>query len=169
MPLNQTSFNYSVSWSDFTQQSSRPSEEDEDAQIHPEMSFGNFQLKAVGRGVGIKDVDIDINLVSNDCWVVTSQMTNDLLKHEQGHYDIIAISAREMHKKLLKLSGTNTDDLQKKVDALKEKMGGLAQKVDKRYDTQTDHSRNTKQQPIWNKAIAAEKQKPDGSIDNLPQ
>jgi hypothetical protein len=169
MPLNQTSFNYSVSWSDFSQKSSRPQGENEDAQIHPDMSFSNFQLKAVGRGVGIKEVDIDITLVSNDCWVVSAQMTNDLLKHEQGHYDILAISAREMYKKLLALSGTDTDDLQKKVDALKEKMEKLAQKVDKRYDTQTGHSRKAQEQQQWNKAIAAEKQKPSGSLNNLPQ
>jgi Bacterial protein of unknown function (DUF922) len=168
MPLDQISFSYPVSWSDFIQKSSRPAGETEDAQIHPEMGFSNFQLKAVGRGVGIKDVDININLVTNDCWVVTSQMTNGLLQHEQGHYDIIAISAREFYNVLLGLSAASTHALQTKVTELRTRFQQKATTVDKRYDTQTDHSRKTQQQQQWDKAIAAEKQKSNGSISNLP-
>ena len=50
-------YSYSISWSDFTQQSSRPTTEDEDAQIHPEISFANFKL-GKDRGVTIDEVDV---------------------------------------------------------------------------------------------------------------
>lgn len=168
MPLNQTSFTYSISWSDFNPQSSRPQGVTEDAQIHPEMSFSNFQLARNRNSVSITDVDVNISLVSNDCWVVSSQMTNDLLIHEQGHYDIIAISAREFYNALIGLSAASTHALQTKVTQLQARFQKKATTVDARYDTQTDHSRNTQPQQQWNKAIAAEKQKSNGSISNLP-
>jgi len=167
MPVN--GFDTAISWSDFQTIPSRPHGVDEDAQIHPEMRPGNIKLGRKGNAVIITDVTIDIGLVSTDCWVVSAESSNsDLLKHEQGHYDIIALSAREFHSKLLKLSAKSTQGLQQQVDDLKSKMEKAVQKVDKRYDTQTDHSRNTQNQQLWNKKIAEEKQKPDGSIDNLP-
>ncbi len=166
MPLNN--FTYSVSWSDFTQRTSSPAGVAEDAQIHPQRSFSNFKLAKKGNAVIITDVDIDIALVSTDGWVVSTQMSNDLLKHEQGHYDILALSARELFNDLLTLTAASSHKLQQKVDALKTKAGQLVKKVDARYDTQTIHSRNTQVQQTWDQKIAAEKQKPNGSINNLP-
>ena len=167
MPLNN--FTYTLSWSDFTQLPSRPSSNDEDAQIHPEISFSKFKLAKKGRGVTISDVDVDIHLVLNDCWVVSAQMSNDLLKHEQGHYDILAISAREIYNELLKTSAANTNDLQVKVKEVHKKMAQLSSQVNNRYDSKSEtfNSRNTAKQTAWNKAIATEKQKPDGSLINL--
>ncbi len=95
-------------------------------------------------------------------------MTDDLLKHEQGHYDIIALNAREMYQNLLTLSASSTHQLQEKVNGLQEKSAKKVKRVDERYDDQTDHSRKTSVQQTWNGRIAAEKSKPDGSIDNLP-
>src|SRR5688572_28089885 len=97
-------FTTNISWSQFQQISSRPAGATEDAQIHPEMSFSNFKLKSKGKSVAIADVDIKLYLVTDDCWVVTKEMSADLLKHEQGHYDILALSARELYQKLLTLT-----------------------------------------------------------------
>jgi hypothetical protein len=166
--MGLTGFTKSISWSQFKKLSSRPAGENEDAQIHPEMSFSKFKLGRNGNAVTIQDVEIDIKLVSADCWVVSSQMTNDLLKHEQGHYDILAISAREFYNGLIGLSAPSVNELQNKVTQMQATMQSNANTVDGRYDTQTDHSRITNAQQTWDKKIAAEKQKPDGSINNLP-
>ena len=164
-----TNFTYSISWSDFTQLSARPHGENEDAQIHPDISFSNFQLARNGRAATISGVDVNISLVSNDCWVVRAQMTNDLLTHEQGHYDIVALSAREFYNTLMGLSAASVHALQTKVTRLHTKFQSSATAVDSRYDTQTNHSRNTQKQQQWNKAITVEKQKLSGGIDNLPK
>ncbi|WP_158070029.1 DUF922 domain-containing protein [Cnuella takakiae] len=132
------------------------------------MGFSNIKLKSKGKSVGIADIDIKLYLVSEECWVVTKEMSNYLLKHEQGHYDILALSARELYKKLLTLSALNTQQLQESVTQLSEKTQERVKKVDERYDQQTNHSRDKAAQQIWDQKIAAEKQKPDGSIDNLP-
>ena len=105
-------FTYSLSWSDFTSLSARPHGENEDAQIHPDISFSNFQLARKGRAATISGVDVNISLVSNDCWVVRAQMTHDLLTHEQGHYDIIALTAREFYNSLLNFTAKSTRALE---------------------------------------------------------
>jgi hypothetical protein len=169
MALNQTDFTYQVSSSDFKKVAARPGGVKEDAQIHPETRPGKFTLGKNGNAIVIKDVEINIGLVADDCWMLSNLSGNaDLMKHEQGHYDIVAISARELYKGLLKLSANTTRDLQKKVDEFKDGIQKLVTAVDDRYDRQTDHSRKTKEQQQWNKAIEAEKQKPDGSLANLP-
>ncbi|OLY94436.1 protein of unknown function [Cnuella takakiae] len=161
-------FTTKLAWSQFQNFTTRPAFETEDAQIHSKMGFSNIKLKSKGKSVGIADIDIKLYLVSEECWVVTKEMSNYLLKHEQGHYDILALSARELYKKLLTLSALNTQQLQESVTQLSEKTQERVKKVDERYDQQTNHSRDKAAQQIWDQKIAAEKQKPDGSIDNLP-
>lgn len=167
MALN--GFTYSVSWSDFSVVQSRPPNVPEDAQIHPEIRPSKFVLGKKGRLVIIKDVQIDIALVSSDCWVLSTQASNTaLLKHEQGHYDIVALSARELFNGFLALSADSTHKLQEKATALQESMHKKVELVNQRYEDKTKNSRNTSEQAIWDKRLGAEKQKPDGSIDNLP-
>ena len=162
-------FTYSVAWSDFNQVPSKPNGVTEDAQIHPEMSFSNFKLARKGKSVTITDVDVNIALVAADCWVVAKQMSNELLKHEQGHYDILAISAREFYKSLIGQSASSVHDLQKNVTKMQAALATKTATVDARYDTKTKNSQDKKEQQNWDKQIAAEMLKADGSIDNLPQ
>ena len=116
----------------------------------------------------IAEVDISIGLVKSDCWVVESKKSDYLLNHEQKHYDIVAISAREFYNALLKMSASSTHELQTMVTNLQENVQKRVAEVDARYDDQTKHSLDKTIQDSWDKKIAAEKQKPDGSIDNLP-
>ena len=161
-------FNYIISWSDFINRQTRPTGVTEDAQIHPELSPGEIKLAKKGKSVAITDVDIKITLVKSDCWVVESKKSDYLLKHEQGHYDILAISAREFYNSLIGLSASSTHELQKTVTKLQEDVQRRVARVDARYDAQTKHSLDKVAQNSWDKKISAEKQKPNGSIDNLP-
>ena len=166
MPLHN--FNYLISWSDFIARSSRPANVSEDAQIHPEIRPGKIKLASKGKAVTIAEVDISIGLVKPDCWVVDGQKTDYLLNHEQKHYDILAISAREFYNSLMKMSAASAHELQTMVTNLQEEVQKRVARVDARYDDQTKHSLDKTVQDSWDKKIAAEKQKPDGSIDNLP-
>ncbi len=165
MPLNN--FDYQLSWSDFSALPRRPAGVDEDAQIHPEMGFSNFKLASKGRGVTVSDVDIDINLVRSDCWTVEKAKSDDLLKHEQGHYDILALSAREFYQNVRTLTARSSHELQRQVTALANRMARRVKTIDEVYDNETKHSRDSANQQNWLKKIAIEKQKTGGSIDNL--
>ena len=166
MPLHN--FNNLISWSDFITRGSRPANISEDAQIHPEIKPGKIKLASKGKAVTIAEVDISIGLVKSDCWVVDRKKTDYLLNHEQKHYDILAISAREFYNSLMKMSAASAHELQTMVTNLQEDVQKRVAKVDARYDEQTKNSRDKTVQDSWDKKIAAEKQKPNGSIDNLP-
>jgi predicted secreted Zn-dependent protease len=96
-------------------------------------------------------------------------MTNTLLSHEQGHYDITALGARELYNALLQLTAPSGHELQTRASQLRQRIQQKINRTNTRYDTQTNHSQNAAAQHTWQQRIAAEKQKPDGSIDNLPQ
>ena len=168
MPLNN--FNKTLSWSDFNQQPGQPGGANEFAQIHPDMAPSNFVLARVKNAITVTDVTIDLSLIADDCWVVASRMNNDLLKHEQGHYDILAISARELYNALVGLSATTTDALQRKATKLQEKFAQQATQVDARYDSenQTNHGINATIQQTWDQRIAAAKASPGGKLADLP-
>jgi Bacterial protein of unknown function (DUF922) len=87
--------------------------------------------------------------------------------HEQGHYDIITLSARDFYREAKALSGKSSADLQKQISALRDRMDRKVRGIDKRYDAETDHSRNKDKQSDWNKAISRQKQKGDGGLDGL--
>lgn len=167
--MSMTNFmNYSVTWNDFKDLSQQPAGEKENAQINPEMRPSNFKVGKKGKAAIVASMDMNVVIVKENSWVVTSAKSAYLLQHEQGHYDIMALAARENYNKLLKLQGSTVSDLQKQMT---ETQGGVETKVsivDKRYDTQTQHGADQTKQKEWDQKIAAEKSKPEGSIDNLP-
>lgn len=161
-------FNYQLTWSDFRSVSTAPDFADEYAQIHPDITFTNFQLTRRGRALVITGVDVTIRLIADDCWAVTAHQNADLLKHEQGHYDILAIGAREFYNRLMGLSAANADALQPRASALFQQFNQAANEVDDRYDTLTNHSINTSVQQSWDQSIARAKANPRGTLRDLP-
>lgn len=166
MPLNN--FHDFISWSQFSQLTSRPTGEDEDAHIHTRMKL-SYNMGGKGKATIVSSADVDILIVTQECWVVTSEMTKELLKHEQGHYDIQALVAREFYEKVLALSAPSDDALRKKVKQLEAKLQQVTNSVNKRYDTQTNHSQITQAQQTWDKKLETAKKNLKGLVDDLPQ
>ena len=94
-----------LSWSDFLSVDSLPDSSGDDAQtattmpelsgIHPVLAHGRFSLPDLTLSVGL---DRSQTLV-----VKTAQKTDDLLKHEQGHFDITVLTVRALAKELEQL------------------------------------------------------------------
>jgi hypothetical protein len=87
----------------------------------------------------------------------------DLLKHEQGHFDMAEILARELNAnkeqvlKVLRGEGGTPEDSkadheQKLGDHFLELMKELGEQAE-RYDTETEHCRNKNKQEEWNKKM----------------
>lgn len=140
----------------------------EAAQIHPEVSFSNFQLTRSKTAVVVKDVDIKVSLVAVDCWVIDQQQSDSLLKHEQGHFDICAISARDLYKAILAVSAKSTQDLQVEISKLQLKFAQKAALTDANYDNFTNHGSKADIQLQWDQIIETTKKNVNGTIDNLP-
>lgn len=166
MSLN--GFDDTISWSDFNQLTSRPAGEKEDARIKTRMNL-NYDMGGKGKATIASKVNMDILIVKPDCWVVSSEMKEDLLKHEQGHYNIQTLVAREFYEKVMALSASTDAKFKKEVRKLEANFQKVTDVVNKRYDKATDHSMNTSMQQTWDKKIDAAKKKPNGTIDDLPQ
>lgn len=166
MSLNN--FDNSISWSDFTPQSSRPHGENEDA-FTKAMFRHNYNYTRNGNAIAVTDATVDITMVTAQSWVVSGQTTTDLLQHEQGHYDITALGAREFYNALIQLTARSVRELQTKISTAHSKYQHKINRANIRYDNQTNHSQNVQVQQQWDQSIATEKQNTNGSIDNLPQ
>lgn len=166
MPLD--GFDTLISWSGFQNLPGRPAGADTDAETMARYRAPKINFVGKGKAVGVDSADVEIRFRSEESWVVQGKQTNYLLNHEQGHYDITALGAREYHKNLFTLTANDSKSLQEKINKLDASFIKKISVVNKRYDAQTDHSQKKAEQDKWDKAIAAEKQKSDGSLDNLP-
>lgn len=82
------------------------------------------------------------------------ELSDDLLKHEQGHFDIALICGAELQKRL-----DDTTFTLKTCRAVSSRMYQEAyaklRKMQFDYDRETNHSKNSEEQAKWNAALAA--------------
>lgn len=161
-------FNYLISWPDFTHVPAKPQGVTEDAEIR--LQFPQKYDYDIGKNfVKVTNLSVDIGLASPECWVLTSQSTNmDLLKHEQGHYDITALGAREFHDKLDGMEAANENALKKEIRRIRNAVQKKIDTANLNYDDQTKHSLNTQVQLTWNQKIDVAKKNPKGTVTDLP-
>lgn len=165
MSLNN--FNYLVSWSDFTRVSARPTNEDEDAYIHTRMHL-SYQMGGRGRSTIISSAEVNVLIVTSDCWVVSSEANDELLRHEQGHFDIQALVAREFYNQVIALTAATDRAMQRLISQLQTRLEQSTASVNERYDTVTNHKLNVAVQRTWDQRIEAAKLNPNGLVTDLP-
>ena len=143
-----------VLWSEFQEVATRPSGENEDAQIDTQ----TLQPERVGvaREQGrfrLGNFAVKVIVIRDNSWVVASQKSDTLLAHEQGHFDITGLVARDLVKALGALRVSTTDELQREVSRLFETYDAWAKSLSKQYDDETNNSRNAKIQAEWEARI----------------
>lgn len=170
--MSLTNFNKILTWNDFNKLSVRPPGKSEDAVISATWRIDADQLARKGNAIILEKYTVEIYLVADNCTVLTGSVTGpksaELLKHEQGHFDIIALGAREFNNKVSKLSASTEIELTKKIDELNKTISDKTNVVDERYDTVTNHSMNTSVQQTWDQKIDAAKKNPKGTVEDLP-
>lgn len=84
-----------------------------------------------------------------------SNLTPELLKHEQQHFNIADIYAKKLKRQFDDYTSTHTQD-----DSTVADMAHIVQKIltdcddyNDLYDKETDYGRNTTQQKKWKKKI----------------
>jgi hypothetical protein len=125
------------------------------------------------------NVVITITLNPQKSW--KRQPPNSLLKHEQGHYDIVALIARDLFIDIMQLKpntypnhGAALADLR----PILTKYGGTAEKLSVIYDStqQTNHGNNPAAQAKWDAMIqrsftetrSSQQTAPDGTPYKIP-
>lgn len=94
-----------------------------------------------------------------DCdksWAVTR--SDQLLEHEQLHFDISELYARKLRKALSKKKLHKKSYL-KEVNKIKEKMWSALDETQTQFDQETDFSRNARNQAAWRQQINSELKK----------
>ncbi len=144
-----------LSWNDFLPVDSLPDGSGDDAQTAttmPELS-GIRPVMAQGR-FSLPDVTLSVTLDRTQTLVIkTAQKTADLLKHEQGHFDITVLTVRALAKELEQLKAGSPAALGQHMSAALSKHQQRADMLEKKYDHETENSRNQDSQKKWNDAI----------------
>jgi hypothetical protein len=118
-------------------------------------------------GYRIDHVQVLVTLDRANMWSVKSARSDALLQHEQGHYDIVALVARDLYEELLGWNSGRSpkrfrreDDLTgaanrklRTAKALAGQLAGTSSKVGI-YDTETKHGLDAKAQERWTNALA---------------
>jgi len=87
-------------------------------------------------------------------WVKKDQITDDLLQHEQGHFDIGESYTRKLRKSL-SVHDFTIDNLQKDIPDIYNKIMEECVEEQRKYDKETNHSKDIEEQAIWNAKIAS--------------
>lgn len=145
-----------ISWSEFREVVTRPSGETEDAQIDTR----TLQPERVGvaREQGqfrLGNFTVKLNVIRDNSWVVANQKSETLLVHEQGHFDITGLVARDLVKALGALRVSTTEELQREVTRLFEAYDAWAKSLSNQYDGETNHGRNAIIQAEWEARLRA--------------
>jgi hypothetical protein len=144
----------SIAWSEFNERNSRPEGVDEDAQIHSEVQLSpEVTVESDNGKLKLGSFTVQVVVISEDTWVVKGHTSTALLAHEQGHYDITGLVGRDTMNDLKALRARSSRDLQRDVDRILRNARQLAKTLTDKYDSETNHSQNTRAQQEWEKKI----------------
>jgi hypothetical protein len=164
-----------VSWGDYKPVATSP---DGVSNAYTEARFNvSYDLKVIidSGNYRVSNVLVTVTKIKGNMWAVSgaAARTAALLKHEQGHFDIVGLCARDLCRELL-ATGYDVKEIAKNSDAgstqveRNDYVWGLAQPIieeavdranalsaslggdDGKYDTETDHSNNATGQTKWN-------------------
>lgn len=120
------------------------------------MSYG-FSAEIIGGKVAV-NYTVNSFFVANKSWVKKRYMRDYvLLKHEQLHFDITELFARKFRKALSEM--TFTKNVKTEIKEVYHAITKEKAKLQELYDAETDHSKNTTAQKMWEQKIANELQK----------
>lgn len=85
-------------------------------------------------------------------WIKPGKKSSQLLKHEQLHFDISELTARQFRKYLTQ-QNIKPEKIGDKVDRKNKALKRQNKRLQKRYDRQTKHGTHPKRQAKWEKKI----------------
>ncbi len=165
MPL--TGFDHQIRWSEFQKRNARPNGVDEDAEIHTAAPLNYNYSRGSDGSFRVDTITVRVSVNSSASWVVRTAQNTDLLQHEQGHYDIQALGARELYNRASNVSEGSVRDLQQRISEIGAEVQRKVDRANSRYDSETNHSRNRTQQLSWDRRLSAAKASQTSTLDNL--
>ena len=90
--------------------------------------------------------------IKANSWVKNGKGSEFLLNHEQRHFDLSEVSAREFRMKLKKANFTS-ENFNEEINKITRYINERYDKLQKLYDSESDHSRNEGKQKEWDSRI----------------
>jgi hypothetical protein len=145
-----------LTWSDFRRVDS-VSGTSEHARIAAEMSFP--QPLRIERAEGeYRLPQFTITVTPQPARTVARRsvaLSLALLRHEQGHYDIVVLAARALARELEGMTAGSAQELTRRVEDYVSKHTDRAERLSEAYDRATDHSHDPAEQARWTERIDA--------------
>ena len=181
--MSVTGSNRRLSWADYSKvnESLKPPYS---ANTHAELTPDCRYSYSPDGSWKIVHTSVAVTIDKARSWIVKGHESKDLLIHEQGHYDIMAIGGRDLERRLVPLKGSiepgatrqATEDAVKAAvqAALDEQTAKISAEIDKiqdMYDEDmecgTNHGLQTHWQTLWKHAIINAKNNPKSQISDL--
>ena len=110
-----------------------------------------FQSFGLGNRIEVEGF-VTCYFIKTKSWVKHAKESDYLLNHEQRHFDLAEVGARELRKKFKQSHFTN-ENFKKETSLLINETDEKYKKLQVQYDTETNHSRIEDKQEEWNKKI----------------
>ena len=136
-----------LTWDDFLGKPDKTSTHDAFTNWNVSYSFGGTKLKGDTIFFTLLKVKLEFN--GKESWIKREKSTNELLMHEQGHFDIGRLCSLELQKTFnttIFLKSNFQTKPQLLFDSILKKYNQMG--LD--YDKETDHSKNKAEQLRWN-------------------
>jgi len=139
-----------LTWDDFKD---KPREDRYAAEILT--SIGYIQHNEVVKGVIHVNLAVKVDAAKSDCWVKPGAMDSYALNHEQRHFDIEKLVSEHFKKKILTMN-LPVDNFDGPISVEYFETLREATRMQKLYDTETNHGQNRQVQAEWNEKIDKE-------------
>ncbi|MDP1800128.1 MAG: hypothetical protein Q8L81_02160 [Bacteroidota bacterium] len=106
--------------------------------------------------VNKNSVEIKAVFFTQSSWKKTSWINDQVLAHEQKHFDIVELYARKLRKQIKETKFTSYEDLKSKMEPLYDVNDKAMDKYQDLYDEETDGSMNGDKQREWQTKITKE-------------
>lgn len=154
-----------LEWSDFTRRTG------------PDEMFKAFSYTGISYVVdapeGKTAITVTPYFLPEESWVHISYLNDELLNHEQGHFDIAAIYARMLDSQL-KVYETDVNyfmehDLAKNIEAIFHVVFAEMDECQNRYDSETVHGTETETQASWDNWFNQKLRRLNSAVHHAPE
>lgn len=141
-----------LKWSDFKKRTG-PEE------LYKAFTYSGIQFEVKGQGE-LVSIRVTPYFDPQKSWVHTAHLDSSLLTHEQGHFDLTALTAAQMNTELQPYRSTQSEFVKNNyMDTVQLLYDRLFDELDKRqqlYDRETVHGTSKGEQLRWNAWIENE-------------
>ncbi len=153
--INGTDGNRPLQWTDFTGKPDNSNPHSALTGVMINYSFSGVQFN--GSRATLNGFEAALQLDQKNSWLKKGKESDELLKHEQGHFDISILCLQELLKKVFQTSFSR-DNYKMELQNISNETFKKYADMNVQYDKETNHSINKEEQLKWNAFISKQLQ-----------